>query len=185
MATDLNKLLRAQAQRQKQQAKKLLAGDKGAQGKRRPQAQTLTGLKNIQGEEEEVRTFFMTVEDDNIAEELKRFMNSKPVWKGRRSFFQRFMGLVPEEHYVHFKEHYLNQQLDFKEYFDTIYKPQFVDTDIFNSGKYDEILRELFNRYLTLPPSQYQQYEDQVIESIPDKVGRFNDMLNKIGRAHV
>ena len=179
MATDLSKLLRAQAQRQKQQAKKILAGDKGVQGRRRtPQAPTLTGLKNIQGEEEEVRAFFKNVDDDNIAVELQRFMNSKAVWKGRRTFFKRFMGLVPEEHYVHFKEHYLNQDLDFKQYFDTVYKPQFVDTDIFNSGKYDEVLRELFNRYLRLPPSQYQEYELQVMESIPGKVGRFIDMLN-------
>ena len=178
MAADLKKLLRDQAQRQKQDAKKILADDKGAQGRRRLQAPSLTGLKNIQGEEEEVRAFFTNVDDDNIAVELQRFMNSKAIWKGRRSFFQRFMGLVPEEHYVHFKEHYLNQDLDFKQYFDTVYKPEFVDTDIFNSGKYDEILRELFNRYLTLPPSQYQQYEDQLLESIPDKAGRFNDMLN-------
>ena len=102
MATDLNKLLRAQAQKQKQQIKKIVAGDKVTQSRRRPQAQTLTGLKNIQGEEEEVRAFFNNVDDENIAEELQRFMNSKAVWKGRRSFFQRFMGLVPEEQYSHF-----------------------------------------------------------------------------------
>lgn len=183
MATDLNKLLRAQAQRQKQQVKKILAEDKGAKSKRRPYAQTLIGLKNIQGEEEEVRAFFRSVNDENIVQELQRFMNSKPIWKGRKSFFQKFMGLVPEDQYVHFKEHYLNQDLDFKKYFDTVYKPKFIDTDIFNTGKYDEILRDLFNRYLTMPKTQYEIYENDLINGIQmnpnNKVTeRFIDILN-------
>lgn len=183
MATDLNKLLKTQAQKQKKQIKKIVSEEKGTQGKRRPQSQTLTGLKNIRGEEEEVRNFFNNVEDENIVEELQRFMNSKAIWKGRRSFFQRFMGLVPEDQYVHFKEHYLNQNLDFKQYFDNVYKPKFIDTDIFNSGKYDEILRELFQKYLTLPLSQYKVYEEDLLRSISLKipvntVRRFEDMLD-------
>ncbi len=184
MATDLNKLLRAQAQKQKQQIKKIVAGDKGgAQSKRRPQAQTLTGLKNIQGEEQEVRSFFNNVDDDNIAEELQRFMNSKAVWKGRRSFFQRFMGLVPEEQYAHFKEKYLNQGLDFKQFFDDVYKPKFIDTDIFYSGRYDEILRKLFHKYLTLSQTEYVSYEEELLHNISVQMNtkakeRFEDMLN-------
>ena len=175
--TDLNKILNLK----KQGDIKRLLGKDEPKGRRKIQAPpSLTGLQNIQEEEKEVRMFFNNVDPNDtelFRSELTRFMNSKPIWKGRRTFFTRFLNEVPEKLFVKFSQLYLNQPLNFKEFYDVKFKPKYIDKNamIFMlSGKYDEIMRSLLGDYIT-NPLKYTEKSDKLRSEMPPK---FIDMLD-------
>jgi hypothetical protein len=177
MATqrDLNKILNLK----KQGDIKRLLGKQNPKGTRKPlqSEPKISAMQNIEAEEKEVRMFFENVDPNDIEQfksELTRFMNSKSIWKGRRTFFTRFLNEIPENLFVKFSQLYLNQPLNFKEFFDTKFKPKYIDKNIMIYGKYDEIMRSLFTDYI-INPLKYLEQTDKLRSQMSAK---FIDMLD-------
>ena len=142
-------------------------------GKKKPQlgAPNISALQNINEEEQEVRMFFNNIDVDNLEQfknELNRFAISKPKWKGRRAFFMRFLNEVPDELINKFVELYLEQPLNFKEFFDTKFKPKYLD-NVMVSGKYDDIMRVLLGDYIS-NPLKYAEKSERIKKDSPEQL---------------
>lgn len=158
-------------------------------GKKKPQGvPNISALQNINEEDQEVRMLFHNVDVNNVEEfknELNRFAISKPKWKGRRAFFMRFLNEVPDELFRKFVELYMEQGLNFKEFFDTKFKPKYLD-NVIVSGKYDEIMRVLLGDYIS-NPLKYAEKSERIKKDSPeqllDMISAF-DQLEKKEKAY-
>jgi hypothetical protein len=178
--TQLNKIMKLQ---QQADVKKLMGdGESKMQGKKMQQsAPKISALQNIDSEDKAVRSFFQdndANDTEQFKSELTRFTNSKPIWKGRRSFFTRFLNEVPDTLYVKFSQLYLNQALNFKEFFDNVFKPKYID-NLFTYGKFDEVMRGLLQEYIA-NPIKYSEKSEKVkkgaSKQIVDMIDSFNEL---------